>query len=86
MAADARSGEIREEERRVRYLQRLVDLTMCLIRQGAFTRREAEKAVAATRRRALELFPDKGPVYDLIYRPRFERLLREVFGPRPGEH
>jgi hypothetical protein len=33
--------------------------------------------VAATRRRALELFPDKEETYELILAPRFARLLDE---------
>jgi hypothetical protein len=28
----------------------------------------------------LQIFPDKGHVFDLIYLPRFRRLLNEVYG------
>ena len=47
------------------------------------TRAEAEDLVAAARRRALELFPDKAATYDLILAPRFARLMDEFAGP-PG--
>ena len=33
--------------------------------------------IAATRRRALELFPDKEETYEVILAPRFARLLDE---------
>jgi len=39
--------------------------------------------VAATRRRALELFPGKEDTFDLILAPRFARLIREFVGPAP---
>jgi len=37
--------------------------------------------VAATRRRALELFPGKEDTFDLILAPRFARLIREFAVP-----
>ncbi len=72
---------IREEERRLRYLRTLVDLAANVIMQGGLARSEARKLVEATRRQILQLFPDKGETYDLIYRPRFERLILEHTGP-----
>jgi shikimate 5-dehydrogenase len=35
--------------------------------------------VASTKQAALNLFPDKESVYDLIYKPRLQRLMREVY-------
>ena len=55
----------------------LVDLTANVIMQGRLTRGEAERLVEALRRKALELFPGKEETYELIYRPRFERLVNE---------
>ena len=72
---------IREEERRLRYLRTLVDLAANVIMQGRLARWEARKLVEATRRQVLLLFPDKSETYDLIYRPRFERLILEYTGP-----
>ncbi len=71
----------REEQRRLRYLRTLVDLAANVIMQGRLARSEARKLVEATRRQILQLFPDKGETYDLIYRPRLERLILEHTGP-----
>ena len=35
--------------------------------------------IADSRRAALAMFPDKELAYDLIWRPRFQRLMRERF-------
>lgn len=73
-------GEIRAENRRVRRLQIVVDLVTSVLFQSEIPLAEALELVAATRRFALSLFPDKQQTYDLIYQPRFERLLREKYG------
>ena len=39
--------------------------------------------MAAVRHRALELFPDKGHVFDLVLAPRLERILDEVLPLAP---
>jgi hypothetical protein len=59
-----------------------VDVTCNLIAQGGMSYQEAERLVARTRRRALELFPDKADTFDLILAPRFARLMKE-FVPLP---
>jgi hypothetical protein len=69
--------QIREETRRLRYLRTLVDLTANVIMQSRLSRAEAERLVEAARRQILELFPGKEQTYDIIYRPRFERLILE---------
>ena len=71
-----------DEPRRLRVLKMVVDLTTNVLAQGGMPRPEAEALVAATRRRVLELFPDKAETYDLILAPRFARLLDEFAGPR----
>ena len=71
--------EIDEESRRVRRLRIVVNLALNIIAQGEMPIEEAHDLVAATRRLALELFPGKGDVYDLLYRPKFQRLIREVY-------
>ncbi len=71
--------EIREENRKVRRLQIVVDLVTNLLRQSDIPVEEATELVAATRQFALGLFPDKGETYDLIYKPRFQRLLAEKY-------
>lgn len=51
-----------------------------VIAQGGIPLEEAHDLVTATRRVALQLFPGKGEVYDLVYRPKFQRLINEVYG------
>ena len=75
--------ELAEEDRRGRQLRMIVDLTATVIMQGGIDEREAEDLVAATRRRALELFPGKEDTFDLVLAPRFARLIREFAGPAP---
>jgi len=63
----------------VRRLQIVVNLVMSVIRQSDMPVEEALELVANTRRFALQLFPDKGFTYDLIYQSRFRRLLSEKY-------
>ena len=81
---EARSRAIADETRRARILRMVVDLTSNVIAQGGLTRAEAEDIVAATRNRALELFPGKEDTWELILAPRFARLMDEFAGPRAG--
>lgn len=71
---------LQEENRRIRRLRRLVDFTIAVILQGSYDRREAESMVEGVRKTALELFPGKESTFELVYRPRFERVLRERYG------
>ena len=97
-APNATANEIRKEQQRLRYLRTLVDLTTQIIMQGGLERADAERLVEATRQQVLRLFPGQDQTYDLIYRPRFERLVREFAksggrllpfrpsrGPHPGD-
>jgi hypothetical protein len=59
----------------------VVDLTSAVLVQGRLSRGEAEDLVAATRRRALELFPGKEATFELILAPRFARLMAEFVQP-----
>jgi hypothetical protein len=75
----ATEAQIREENRKVRRLQIVVDLVTSVLWQSDLPIEEASAMVAETRRFALRLFPDKGETYDLIYRPRFKRILAEKY-------
>jgi hypothetical protein len=75
----ASESEILEENRRVRRLQVVVDLVLSVLQQSDIPLDEALELVAATRQFALNLFPDKGSTYDLIYQSKFERLLTEKY-------
>jgi hypothetical protein len=71
--------EVREENRRLRYLRFLVDLALMEIRAGRFTKPQAEKIVDNIRSQALKLFPGKELAFELLYRPRFRRAITETF-------
>ena len=72
-------AEILEENRRVRRLQFVVGLVLSVLAQSDMPVEEAAELVAAARRFALNLFPDKGHTYDLIYQPKFQRLMAEKY-------
>jgi hypothetical protein len=71
----AGADALREEDRRVRQLQVAVGLALSVIAQGHVAADEAWDMMWATRRAALGLFPGKEQAFDLIYLPRFLRLL-----------
>jgi len=64
----------------MRRLRMMVDFAVAVLRHRPLTRSEAEQLVEHVRTDALELFPDKGETFDLIYRPRFRRIIEERFG------
>ena len=67
------------EEKRLRRLRNIMDFTATLLWQADLTLSEAQKLVADAREIALELFPDKGETFDLIYGSRFRRILAERY-------
>ena len=72
--------ELQDEQRKLRRLQIMVNMVMSVIGQDtSLTVDEASEMVADTRRAALAMFPGKELAYDLIYRPRLQRLMRERF-------
>jgi hypothetical protein len=73
-----------EEQRRLDRLRRLVDVTCAVLWQSELTRRQAEELVAAARREALSLFPEKDEVFELVIAPRFRRILDERWPAEPG--
>jgi hypothetical protein len=75
----ASQEEILEENRKVRRLQIVVSLVLNLVAQSDIPVEEASELVARTRQFALELFPDKEFAYDIIYQPKFKRLMAEKY-------
>jgi uncharacterized protein YigA (DUF484 family) len=81
MGDHGRDAELALEERMIRRMHLLVDLTTAVIAQDPrITLDEAWAHVLALKRAVLAMFPDKEAVFDLIYTPRFSRLLAERFG------
>ncbi len=71
--------ELIEEGRKIRRLQLMMNLVMSTISQTEISVEEASQMVADARAAALNMFPDKELAYDLIYKPRLQRLMRERF-------
>ena len=81
MAADDREKLIADETRMIRRLRILVDLTTALIAQDqSLTLEQGWEHVQALKGAALAMFPGKEHVFDMVYLPRFSRLLAERFG------
>jgi hypothetical protein len=69
-----------EEARRLRRLQIMMSMVMSVISQDPnLTIEEAAEMAANARRAALSMFPDKELAYDILYRPRIQRLMNERF-------
>jgi hypothetical protein len=78
MSLDA---EIEAERKEVRRLQFMMSMVMNVIGQNdRMPIEEASELIASARQAALTMFPGKELAYDLIYRPRFQRLLQEKYG------
>ncbi len=80
MKADADEREIREENRRIRYLRFLVDFSILSIQLDDLVLEEAQEMVENVKRAACSLFPGKEETFELIYRRRFNRVIGERFG------
>ena len=72
------SAAIRDENERARKAQLLADLTCALLSQTRnLSLEEGLAIIARAREGVLRLFPDREPVFNLLYRPRFLRILAE---------
>lgn len=81
MADDDRAAQIAHENKMIRRLRFLVELTFATIAQdNDMTLDLAWEHVLALKRAAVAMFPGKEETFDLIYMPRFSRLLAERFG------
>ena len=71
--------ETAEENKKVRRLRFMVDFTLEYIRTQRLSHDQALLVVEGVKRFALGLFPDKEETFDIVYAPRFKRLLNEKF-------
>ncbi|MGH9670570.1 MAG: hypothetical protein ACRD3A_10725, partial [Terriglobales bacterium] len=73
-------GDLEDERRRLRRLQIMMSMVMSVIGQDPnLTVDEASELVAGARRAALAMFPGKELAFDILYKPRLQRLLRERY-------
>jgi hypothetical protein len=69
-----------EEQRKIRRLQMMMNMVTSVISQDeSLTVEQAAELVADSKKAALAMFPDKELAYNLIYKPRLQRLMRERF-------
>jgi hypothetical protein len=73
-------SETDQEARKIRRLQVMMGMVMSVISQdSSLTVEEASELAAGAKRAALAMFPDKELAYDLLYKPRLQRLMNERF-------
>ena len=77
------AGELREQEeerRKLRKLQIMMSMVISVISQDAgMSVEEASELAANAKRAALAMFPDKEFAYDILYKPRLQRIMAERF-------
>ena len=75
-----RATDSQEEARLIRRLQVMMSMVSSVISQDpSLTVEEASELAAGAKRAALAMFPDKELAYDLLYKPRLQRLMTERF-------
>lgn len=73
-------SESQGEAQKIRRLQIMISMVMSVISQDPnLTIEEASELAAGAKRAALAMFPDKELAYDILYKPRLQRLISERF-------
>jgi hypothetical protein len=76
----AHLSEKEQEARNIRRLQVMMSMVMSVISQDHdLSVEEAAELAAGAKRAALTMFPDKELAYDILYKPRLQRLINERF-------
>ena len=77
---ESKRAQDEDEARRIRRLQVMICMVSSVISQDpGLTIEEASELAAGAKRAALAMFPDKELAYDLLYKPRLQRLMTERF-------
>src|ERR1700722_13532448 len=80
MAEQEAVREREEEARKIRRLQVMISMVMSVTAQPpTLPVEEASDPAAGAKRAAPAMFPDKELAYDLLYKPRLQRLMKERF-------
>ena len=79
MDDDKLKQAIKEENKKIRRLRFIVDFALQYIRTQEITHDEAIAVVEGVKKHALRLFPGKDEAFDIIYAPRFKRVLNQKF-------
>lgn len=79
-AANNNQQEQEDERRKLRRLQIMMNMVLSVISQDPeLTVEEAAELAANAKRAALAMFPDKEFAYDILYKPRLQRVIAERF-------
>jgi len=74
------AAETLEEARKLHRLQWMIGMVLSAIYQAPnLTVEQASEMVANARRAALGMFPGKELAFDLLYKPRLQRAMRDRF-------
>ena len=80
MSDSGQANELQLEAQKIRRLQIMISMVMSVISQDPnMTVEEASELVAGAKRAALAMFPDKELAFDILYKPRLQRLMNERF-------
>ncbi len=71
--------ELLEEEKKLRRLRFIVDFAINYITTQDITHDEAIMIVEGVKKHALKMFPGKDEAFEIIYAPRFKRILNDKF-------
>ena len=75
-----RTPEELEEQKLIRRMQMMMNLVMQTVAQdSSLSIDEASQMIADAKTAAMNMFPGKELAYDLIWKPRFQRIMRERF-------
>ena len=75
----SKTEKIEFENKKIKIVKFLADLTCMRLYMENLTMDEAYDLIYETKILILKLFPDKEETYNLIYRSRFLRIIRERF-------
>ena len=77
---DIPASDVHQEALKIRRLHIMISMVMSVISQDPnLTIEEASELAAGAKRAALAMFPDKELAYDILYKPRLQRLMNERF-------
>jgi hypothetical protein len=80
----ATNEDVDREERTMMRLRYWVDLTVSRLNRVR-SREEGMLLIEETRKQVVQLCPDKAPVFELVLRPRFMRIMNEAVREREEE-
>jgi hypothetical protein len=75
----SKDPEIVLENKKIRTLRILVDTARLILARGDLTREQSWEMVEQVKQWAVLLFPGKEDTFDLIYLPRFRRIIEERY-------